>query len=122
MAQTLTPEMLDAAYSFLRTTEPFSKWKLPEALWVDFQVIRSDKYLGFLIEPSQDHCLLSPTIQISDRCCGHTDTLLRAMAHEMIHAEQWYNGKSNRALHNADFKKKAKKVCEAHGWDPKLFV
>lgn len=115
MAQTITPNMMDAAYEFLCTTEPFSKWKMPDIYNLEFEVIRNAQYLGFFIEDP-------PKIQISDRCCGHTDTLLRAMAHEMIHAEQWFNGKSNRYNHNADFKRKAKKVCEAHGWDPKLFV
>ena len=31
MTLRLTPDMLAAAYDFLRTTVPFSRWRLPEA-------------------------------------------------------------------------------------------
>lgn len=120
MPQTLTPEMLDAAYSFLRVTQPFDSMPLPLPFMLKFEVIRSSEYMGWFIPSDETH--KDPRIQISDRCVGHTDTLLRVMAHEMIHVYQWYTNRDNRYLHNADFKKKAKKVCEAHGWDPKLFV
>lgn len=124
MPLTLTPDMLVAAYDFLRTTEPFDKWGMLHGDEVEFAVIRNADYLGFFsasLAPGRDLKMV-PKIEVSDRCCGHTDTLLRAVAHEMIHLHQWFKGLDNRSKHNADFKKKAKKVCEAHGWDPKLFV
>lgn len=121
MPLTLNPEMLDAAYSFLRLTPPFDRWGLPLPGMVKFEVIRSGDYLGWFISPNDEHDFW-PRIQISDRCVGHTDTLLRTMAHEMIHAHQWYTKKDTRSLHNADFRKRAARVCAAHGWDPKLFV
>lgn len=127
MALTLTTDMLETAYDFLRTTQPFVQWSLPMSDEVEFAVIRNEHHLGFFsivtsptIDPSLD--MAWGKIEISDRCCGHTDTLLRAMAHEMIHLQQWFSGNDTRAKHNVDFKKKAKRVCEEHGWDPKLFV
>lgn len=120
MALTLTPDMLDAAYSFLRVSPPFDRWGLPLPFMLKFEVIRSTDYMGWFVPPSESSNAVK--IQISGRCVGHTDTLLRVMAHEMIHAHQWFTGKDTRSLHNADFRKKAARVCAAHGWDPKLFV
>lgn len=128
MALNLSAAMLERAYDFLVVTPPFYTWGMPFADEVEFAVIRNENYLGFFSvqrrETAFGYLSLEEwgKIEISDRCCGHTDTLLRAMAHEMIHLYQWHSGKDTRSKHNADFKRRAKRVCEAHGWDPKLFV
>lgn len=121
MALSLTSDMLVRAYEFLRTTEPFRLWRMPHADEVSFSVDRNREWLGcFYVRAGAFNTV--PHINISDKCVGHTDTLMRAMAHEMIHLVQWYKQTANRAAHNADFRVRADRVCRAHGWDPKLFV
>lgn len=52
---------------------------------------------------------------------GHTDTLLRAMAHEMCHLRQLLRKTEGRGQHNAEFRRLGARVCRYHGWDGRLF-
>jgi hypothetical protein len=72
--------MLAAAYDFLRTTEPFKHWRLPESDEVGFAVVRDPAiFADFGIEKG------TPIIRVSEARNGHAATLLATLAHEMCH-------------------------------------
>ena len=117
----ITPGIVRGAYEFLTLTEPFVKWNLPNAEDVQFRVGKPN-------DNSQAWHEYDPNngrheIGVSVKVISLTDTLLQAVAHEMIHMHQaltkTYTGK---VMHNKAFVKWAEKVCTAHGWDAKLFV
>lgn len=120
MALRLTHENLPAAYEYLRACEPFSKWKLPEADEVGFQVTRHrDRYAhmqGYQRSTQAE-------IAISEKRVGSSHGLIEVMAHEMIHLHQHLAGTETAGTqHNAQFMKLARKVCEIHVFDPRAFV
>jgi hypothetical protein len=114
MTLRLTPEKLAAAYDFLRTTEPFRSWKLPEGEEVGFHVLKTRGHSADYSFENGVHL-----IRISDGRNGHTASLLATMAHEMIHLRQQLTG--DRGHHSARFRKMAARVCRAHGFDIKTF-
>lgn len=109
------PDILAAAYDFLRTTEPFKNWKLPEAEEVGFGVVR-DPSIFADIEIGAGGV---PVIRVSEARNGHAVTLLATLSHEMIHLRQFQLGDSGN--HNFLFQKLARRVCAAHGFDIKAF-
>lgn len=121
MALPLTPDMLAGVYQFLCTTPPFRGWRLPHSDAIIFTVNKHPSYCGTYQEgPGDRH-----EIAISSECVGHTDTLIRYVAHEMCHLAQALAGTvspKRRIQHNADFRRKAAAICKAHGFDLKLFI
>jgi len=119
MALSLTPHALAAAYEYLRTTLPFSRWKLPEADEVEFGVTHHlDRDADYGLHRRQH------SIRVSARKVKTTDALVQALAHEMIHAYQdgvVRNG-SRRVDHNKEFLRLAKRVCRIHGWKVEEFI
>ncbi len=119
MALLLTPQMLAAAYEYLRTTPPFKAWKLPHADEIELAVTLHRDREG-------DHCVYQRTtehiIRVSAAAIKTTDALMQVMAHEMLHARQEITKTARRGGHNADFKRLAKRVCRYHGWDETKFV
>jgi len=114
MSLRLTPDMLAAAYEFLRTTEPFRAWKLPDSDELGFAVVRDPKmFADFGMENGV------PVIRVSEAKNGFAITLLASVAHEMCHLRQERIG--DRSQHGAKFKRMAAQVCRAHGFDPKTF-
>lgn len=112
----LTPDMLAAAYDFLRLTAPFKSWrpKLPPSSELKFKVIKDPTvYADFGLVKDV------PTIRVSVEGVGHTSTLLSTVAHEMIHLYQHLTG--DKEVHGPRFKRKARSVCNAHGFDEKAF-
>jgi hypothetical protein len=114
----LTPEMLVLAYALLRETPPYKAWKLPHPDDVAFAVSRTSDACGHFGVTEKG----LPCIWISSAAVSRVDTLARIMAHEMLHLQQWVSKTDSSASHNTDFKQKARKVCQLHGFDPKLFV
>jgi len=106
----LTPEILAAAYSFLRTTKPFVRWKLPPAHDVAFKVTKSNTDAGYCLKRE---------IGISQKCSGHTNSMLATMSHEMIHL--YLDERGVRSHHGADFKRCAARVAKEHGFDLQRF-
>ena len=78
----LTPAILKNIYCTLYCCEPFSKWKLPLPEQVKFSVNSDHDVMGtYLYDDGEkwEHI-----ITISNARCGHLDTVIRTMAHEMI--------------------------------------
>jgi hypothetical protein len=120
MALPLTPHMVAGAYFFLCTTPPFRGWRLPDADLITFTVNKHQLHCGTYQEgPGDRH-----EITISSECVGHTDSLIRYTAHEMIHLAHTILQTTPKGAvqHNADFRRKAIAACRYHGWDPRLFI
>ena len=119
MTLRLTPTLLSLTYDVLRETLPFKLWRLPASDEVEFIVARTRKHAGAhtTYVRTREH-----VIEVSEKCVGHIDTLIRVMAHEMVHAAQAQaRSTTPNAEHNKDFQKRAKRVCHHHGFDPKEF-
>jgi hypothetical protein len=114
----LTPDMLVGAYEFLRSCEPFRAWRLPHADEIEFHVISARDRRGHYCRGDEaDH-----RIAISAANVGHTETLIRTLAHEMIHLLQREQRRETaNTEHNAEFKRLARLVCLYHGFDPRAF-
>ena len=112
-----TPETLAAAWDFLRTVEPVKDWKLPPAEQVEFRVTKDRNNLGAhtTYKWTKEHI-----IYISASCVSHCDTLLRVLAHEMVHAAMAEAG-NNPTAHNRAYLERAIALCFNMGWDPKAF-
>ena len=76
----LTPEIIAAAYDYLRTTPPFSRWNLPESEDVEFKVSKRFSEFGRYQLVAGKH-----TISMSTKSIGQTETLLKYLSHEMVH-------------------------------------
>lgn len=114
MTLALTPQILVAAYEFLRATPPFRGWKLPHADQVEFHVVRRPGLFGEYATEAGKH-----RIAVSCAMVGTTDTLLRTMAHEMTHLYQARCGRD--PAHGRDFARHARCIARHHGFDPKAF-
>lgn len=112
MSLHLTPETLEAAYEYLRTTRPFCNWGLPDGEDIKFLVVRNLLY-GYFID-------FKKVIAISTFRIGRTDCLFETMAHEMIHVH--LDNFGVRSQHGKAFHRAAAQVCKEHGFDPKRFV
>jgi len=106
----LTPEIIAAAYTYLRSTPPFNRWKLPPAHDIKFKVTKSMTDAGY--------CAGSE-IGISEKCSAHTHSLLSTMAHEMIHI--YLDRRGVKAHHGPEFQRCAKRICDVHGFDSKRY-
>lgn len=112
----LTPHMIAGAYDFLRECQPFKAWKLPEPDLIEFRTVRDSGCYGYF------QFNKVPIIGINDTGVGHTDSLIKIVAHEMIHMHQYFARlETAGAVHNANFRKLADRVCRIHGWDSKMF-
>jgi hypothetical protein len=101
----------------LRSFPPFSRWNLPPADEVEIRTPQRSDVLGEWSKWEGGHHIIT----ISSKSHGHLITLIQTVAHEMIHAYQDIKGTSNRAQHNAEFKRLAAQVCRALGFDEKAF-
>jgi hypothetical protein len=125
MALKLTPDVLAAAYEYLRATLPFSRWGLPhgeDAARVRFRVTSAKVYQGQhqLCVNSIDGQLCHD-VRISSRWVKDTNGLLETMAHEMVHMRLDRIRRAGRAHHGPRFQKTADLVCRRHGFRRDVF-
>lgn len=111
----ITPETLQGAYDFLRSTEPFCRWNLPDGEDVKFKVVKTHKNHAWYRCVNYKHVMA-----VSSNTVGHTLTLLESMAHEMIHMYEVHALK-RQPTHGKVFQKWKAEVCKFHGFDPKRF-
>src|ERR1700748_764976 len=108
---TLTPEMLEAAYEYLRASPPFRGWHLPEPDQVIFRVMGTRDRFGHFrgrhrkARGENGYSELA----ISAKLVKSSDVLIATMAHEMIHLYQDENGTA-RGNHNPEFLRLARRV------------
>lgn len=113
----VTPQRIREAYSFLRECPPFSRWGLPDAAELRFEVLHS-----------RDHAEFDPTqrrhaIRVNPMTHLTLEQLFGSVAHEMVHLRQEMTGRYpvKRDAHNADFRRWAKQVCHSLGFDVQTF-
>ena len=118
MALPLTPQVLAAAYEYLRATAPFKSWRLPESDAVEFAVTRHR-------DRSADHTTycrsLDHVLRVSAYYTKTSLGLLECVAHEMIHMRQTRNKTETRQEHNAAFARLNRAVARVHGWPAETF-
>lgn len=112
----LTPVILKEIYEMLYTCEPFCKWNLPLADEVKFEIVADDTVMGtYLYDDGGD---FAHTISISSARCGHLDTVIRTMAHEMIHCSRHDTVTDAWLKHDKTFRRRAHAVSTELGFDP----
>lgn len=117
----LTPDMMAAAYDFLRTAPPFVRWKkMPESDDVVFKVSRISAETGHYQRHDNDHIISASEVSLGTTC-----NLLQLIGHEMIHMWLEITGKESKSrsasVHNAAFRRHAAQFCKTHGYDLKAF-
>jgi hypothetical protein len=110
----ITPEIVRAAYDYLRTTPPFKRWSLPPADEVEIRIMKHPEARAWCVDNVNP-----PVISVSETLVGRTQTLIETLAHEMVHI--YLNRKGVKAHHGSDFKRCAASVCKQHGFDPLIF-
>ena len=113
-----SPKILAAAYEYIKTVPPVNKWKLPPAEEVEFRITKDRNVLGQ--HTTYRYSRREHIIYISGARISFGDTLLRVLAHEMVHASLAEEGR-NAVSHNKEFHSRAKELCKAMGWDEKDF-
>lgn len=112
----LTPDMMEAAYEYLRLTPPFKVWRLPDPDDVDFHVLKTDRIHGDCgYHDGRTY------IRVSIAMVGNSNSLMSVMAHEMIHQRQWLTGSKSKNGHDKFWHRAADRTCAWHGWDRKTF-
>ena len=89
----------------------------PPSEQVEFRVSKDRNNLGqhTTYKWTKEHIII-----ISSACISHGDTLLRILAHEMVHAATAEAG-NNPIAHNRAYWERAVPLCVNMGWDPKAF-
>jgi hypothetical protein len=115
MTLPLTPDLLRATYDLLCETPPFNKWNLPDSEDVEFRVVRDRNRYAWHSLVGTKH-----TIAVSSLNVGFAVSLIRVMAHEMVHVHERRSSCSATG-HSAAFKRWGAQVSKYHGFDPKDF-
>lgn len=116
MSLSFTPDTLRAAYDFLCETPPFNHWNLPDGDDVEFRVVRDRARFGWYLYENRRHI-----VALSSSLIGQTDTLMRIMAHEMVHVHERHSGACSPGHHGKTFNRFSAQVCKHHGFDLKAF-
>ena len=111
----LTPTILRNIYAMLYCCEPFSKWKLPLPEEVKFIVDYDPETMGtYCYDEGDEH---EHTITISASRCGFLETVIKTIAHEMIHASRSGTVSDAWLKHDASFRRKAHQIGVSCGFD-----
>ena len=97
----------------LRAFPPFVRWKLPPSYEVKFELLHTKFWQADWLQRDGSH-----RIRVSERKHHFLDSLVRSMAHEMIHVHMYNAGTETPGVeHNAEFERLAKQVCKSFGFD-----
>ena len=112
----LTSTILKNIYIMLVVCTPFDKWNMPLPEQIRFIVDFDPDVMGtYLYDDGGKH---EHIITISAARCGFLETVIRTMAHEMIHASRWETSTCAWQKHDKTFKHRAKMVANELGFDP----
>lgn len=114
----INKDIVRHTYALLAETQPFTRWNMPPTEDVIFHMDRHPgRYGCHWIDRKHRH-----HISVSSRCSGTLGTLIRVVAHEMVHLYEDRTFKTrNDVTHSAVFKKLAREVCKYHSFDPVEF-
>jgi hypothetical protein len=108
---TPTPKTLEAMYLMLCQLKPISSWDMPNTGLIDFVVTDEEDAYGTYCYDNDIH-----VITISKAKCSHFETILKTLAHEMIHMKRFRSIHWDK--HDAIFRRYAKQVADEFGFDP----
>jgi uncharacterized protein YjaZ len=108
----MTPsaKTLEAMYLMLCQMKPFKTWTLPNTAEINFVVTDEEDAYGSYVFDNDMHI-----ITISKAKCSHFETILKTLAHEMIHMKRFKT--INWDKHDAVFRKYATSIANEFGWD-----
>ena len=114
----ITENNIANLYSALIEFPVFDEYKLPPASKVDFVVVRDDTICGQYEPPENGE---PHVITISTAKCGHLDTVLKTLCHEIIHMICYLEAPKTEKYtsHKGLFLKLQKQVAKMYGFDPK---
>ena len=114
----ITENNIANLYSALIEMPIFDEYKLPPASKVDFVVVHDDTICGQYEPPEQGE---PHVITISTAKCGHLDTVIKTICHEIIHMICYLESpKTDKyTSHKGLFAKLQKRVAKEFGFDPK---
>lgn len=105
---------LEQTYRYLSGFAPFKDWQLPDAARIDFVVNRSQQMQGeYDVDPH--------TIKVSSYFCKTWNDVIETVAHEMVHLACEKHGHYSHADHCPQFRRLARSVCRAFGWNVESF-
>lgn len=108
-----TSSSLRSIYIMLRNLAPFKNWSMPDEKNMIFVASNDTDAMGTYI---YDEELERHVMTISKQKNGHLDTVIKTMAHEMIHLRRWKT--SGWDKHDDVFRKYATQVANELGFDP----
>ena len=112
----LNTKILKNIYSTLYCCEPFIKWSLPLPEQIKFIVDVDFNTMGsYLYDDGEKH---EHIITISSARCGHLDTVIITMEHEMIHMSRSGTITDAWTKHDATFRRRAHSIATELGFDP----
>ena len=112
----LTAQRMAHIYDCIREFPPYNRWKLPPSDEVEFRLTaRTDRHGDF--STTCYNPLDNPRIMLSYVKHSHFDSVVRTLAHEMIHLAQAIAKTATATEHNEDFQERAKLVCKNFGFD-----
>ena len=100
----VTPQTVQAIYEMLICLPPYNKWNLPPSKQVEFQVHKDPTCLGEY-EPDPH------VIRISEAKNGHLDTVIKTVAHEIIHMRLHLKNSKSWDKHGKSFTDLSHKVA-----------
>lgn len=120
----LTKDRLALTYELLSECPPFDKWNLPLAEDVKFVITRNKCDYGAHRTTLDKEFRKRHEIQISSVNVTTLDTLIRVMAHEMVHVHEQANevcSAQESAKHTPAFWAFGREVCTSLGFNPDTF-
>jgi hypothetical protein len=114
----ITENNIANLYSALIEFPVFDEYKLPPANKVDFVVVHDHSICGQYEPPEAGE---PHVITISTAKCGHLDTVIKTLCHEIIHMICYLESPKTEkyATHRGLFSKLQKRVANSLGYDPK---
>jgi hypothetical protein len=91
--------------------KPFKFWDLPNTAEINFIVNDEEDAYGSYVFDDDVHI-----ITISRAKCSHFETILKTLAHEMIHMKRYRTKSWDQ--HDAVFRRYAKSIADEFGFDP----
>ena len=114
----ITENNIANLYSVLIDFPVFDEYKLPPASKVDFVVVHDDTMCGQYEPPEAGEPHI---ITISTAKCGHLDTVIKTLCHEIIHMICYLESPKTEKYvsHKGLFLKLQKRIANHLGYDPK---
>lgn len=114
----ITENNIANLYSVLIEFPVFDEYKLPPASKVDFVVVHDDTMCGQYEPPEAGEPHI---ITISTAKCGHLDTVIKTLCHEIIHMICYLESPKTEKYvsHKGLFLKLQKRIANHLGYDPK---